>query len=253
MADNLISVVMPAYNCRKTIAQAVDSVLAQDGVDWELIIVNDASPEPLDDVLGQYRGDRRIHYFKNKRNRGVSYTRNRGIRLSKGKWVAFLDADDCWMSGKLKKQLDLLEENHLVLCATARKLMDADGHMTGRIIPVAENLTYRSLLSGNPVNNSSVLVRRDVLLEFPMERDDIHEDYALWLSVLKKYKRACGINEPLLCYRVDVHSKSGNKLKSVWMNYLTFRYVGMSVPQSLVCLARYAVAGVRKYYFEPVG
>lgn len=248
MADNLISVVMPAYNCRKTIAQAVDSVVVQDGVEWELIIINDASPEPLDDVLERYRSDRRIHYYKNKKNRGVSYTRNRGVRLAKGEWVAFLDADDCWAAGKLARQSALLQEKNVVLCATARELMDADGNLTGKVIPVAEELTYRSLLSGNPINNSSVLVRRDVLLEFPMERDDLHEDYALWLFVLRKYKQACGINEPLLHYRVAANSKSGNKLKSVWMNYLTFRYVGMSVPQSCVCLARYAVAGVRKYY-----
>ena len=244
-----ISVVMPAYNCRKTIAQAVDSVLIQGGVSWELIIVDDASAEPMDDILQQYRGDRRIRYYKNKRNRGVSYTRNRAVRLAKGKWIAFLDADDCWMPGKLARQLALLEEKQMVLCATARALMDVDGQLTGRVIPVAEELSYRSLLSGNPINNSSVLIRRDVLLEFQIECDAvIHEDYALWLFVLQKYKRACGINEPLLHYRVDVHSKSGNKVKSVWMNYRTFRYVGMSVPQSCVCLVRYAAAGVKKYY-----
>ena len=117
MADNgikagevvevLVSVIMPAWNCAGTIGKAIDSVLVQD-VPLELIVVNDTSPDDLDAVMKTYASDPRVRYVKNEHNLGASGSRNRGVALAKGSYVAFLDADDWWEKGKLKKQLQLL-------------------------------------------------------------------------------------------------------------------------------------------------
>ena len=115
-------------------------------------------------------------------------------------YIAFLDADDWWEPGKLKEQLKRLEETGYVLCSTGRELMNADGSSTGRTIPVKEKITYRELLKHNSINCSSVILRRDVAREFPMEHDDSHEDYITWLKILRKYGCAAGINKPYLKY-----------------------------------------------------
>lgn len=242
-----VSVVMPAYNCADTIAQAIDSVLIQD-VNLELLVINDGSPDQLDAVMEHYTSDPRVRYLKNESNLGVSATRNKGIAHARGTYVAFLDADDYWMQGKLNKQLSLMKECDAVLCATGRELIKADGTLTGRVIGVKEHITYEDLLRQNWINNSSVLIRRSVLLEFPIEADEVHEDYLLWLRVLRKYKEAVAVNEPLLKYRVMQGSKSGNKIQSARMTYRTYRLAGLGKLQSIRCFVSYAVAGIKKYY-----
>ena len=247
MNNPLVSVIIPAYNCSGTIKQAINSVFAQD-VNVEIIIVDDCSDDNIAEIIGDYNSDL-ITYIRNEVNEGVAFSRNKGASLAKGKYVAFLDADDIWAEEKLKKQIEVIENTKSVLCATARELIDPDGSSTGRIIPVKETIVYKDLLKQNPINCSSVLIRTDVALEFPMHSDDCHEDYIMWLEVLSKYRTACGINEPLLKYRISNKGKSGNKFKSAKMTYMVYRKIGFGRFKSLWCFCRYAFNGVKKYFF----
>lgn len=242
----LVSVIMPAYRCADTIEKAVDSALMQE-VPLEIIVLNDCSPDDLDTVMERYCGDSRIRYVKNEQNLGASGTRNRGVQMARGKYTAFLDADDWWEKGKLKKQLARMEREQVVLCSTARELVTPDGALTGRVIGVREQITYRDLLLHNCINCSSVVLLTDVAKEFPMQHEDSHEDYIMWLSILKKYGRAAAVNEPLLKYRLTASGKSGNKLKSASMTFKVYRYVGFGFFTSCFWFCAYAVNGVRKY------
>lgn len=246
MEKPLVSVVIPAYNCAESIAGAVNSALNQN-VPLEVIVLNDCSPDNLDEAMSSYAENQAVRYVKNAQNMGAAGSRNRGVELAKGSYIAFLDSDDLWRDGKLSQQLMLLESTGTVLCCTARELMTPDGKCTGRVIPVKEEITYRDLLKHNSINCSSVLIRREAALEFPMEHEDSHEDYITWLKVLRKYGRAVGINEPLLLYRLSNTGKSGNKLKSAGMTFLAYRYMGFSLPKSLGCFCSYALHGAGKY------
>lgn len=248
MDEILVSVIIPAYNCANLISQALDSALAQD-VTMEIIVINDCSVDDLDQVMDRYRERVNIRYLKNEQNLGVAATRNKGVSLARGKYIAFLDADDYWEKDKLKRQLRLMEEKNTVLCSTARELMNPDGTLTGYIIPVKTEFTFRDLRRHNQVNCSSVLIRADVAREFPMHHDDSHEDYLMWLEILEKYERGCAINEPLLKYRISNTGKSGNKLNSAKMTYMTYRYMGFGFLRSALFFISYAFHGMRKYFF----
>lgn len=241
-----VSVIMPAYRCEKTIGQAVDSALAQK-VPLEVIVLNDQSPDALDAVMERYADDARVRYVRNSENLGAAASRNRGVSLARGRYVAFLDADDWWAEGKLARQLALLEQTGAVLCSTGRELVTPDGQLTGRVIGVRERITYRSLLLHNCINCSSVLLRTDVAREFPMQHEDSHEDYIAWLGILKKYGQAAAIDEPLLKYRLSFEGKSGNKLKSARMTYRAYRYAGFGALPAAGLFCAYAVNGVFKY------
>ncbi len=249
MDEVLVSVIIPAHNCAHYICQAVDSALIQD-VPMEILVINDGSKDNLDQVMERYQNDSRVCYLKNEHNMGVAKTRNRGVRLAKGEYIAFLDADDYWMAGKLKKQLDLIQGTDTVLCSTARELMLPDGELTGHIIPVKEVLSYHDLLHHNQINCSSVLIRTEVAREFPMFHDDSHEDYLTWMKVLEKYGVALCINEPLLKYRVSITGKSGNKWKSAKMTFQAYRYMGFGWAKSLACFCSYAFNGVMKHWIR---
>ena len=246
MVKPIVSVVMPAYHCEATINKAIESVLKQQ-VELELIIINDCSGDGLDRIMESYADNPVIIYVKNERNLGAAKSRNKGIAMAKGRYVAFLDADDWWTEDKLKKQISQMEESGAVLCCTARELVTPDGKLTGRVIPVKKEITYRQLLHQNSINCSSVLVKTEVIQQYEMEHEDSHEDYILWLQILRKYQRACGLNEPLLKYRLSSSGKSGNKLKSAGMTYLVYRYSGFGRVRSAWYFCCYAVHGVWKY------
>ena len=161
MNKPLVSVIMPVYNGEKYIKQAVDSVYEQ-GVSLELLVIDDGSTDHTKEVLSAYEGREDFQYIKNKQNMGAAGSRNRGVKLAKGDYIAFLDADDWWEKGKLKEQLKRLEETGYVLCSTGRELIRSDGSSTGRTIPVKEKITYRELLKHNSINCSSVVIRTDV-------------------------------------------------------------------------------------------
>ena len=241
-----VSVIMPVYNGEKYIKQAVESVFAQK-VATELLVIDDGSTDHTEEVLSAYEGREDFRYLKNKENMGAARSRNRGVQEARGEYIAFLDADDWWEKGKLTAQLELLEKTGYVLCSTGRELMKADGTDTGRYIPVKEKILYRDLLKHNSINCSSVVIRREAALEFPMEHDDSHEDYITWLKVVRKYGHATGINKPYLKYRLSQGGKSRNKAKSAIMTYQVYRYVGYGPLRSACFFLSYALHGIWKY------
>ncbi|MFA9375932.1 MAG: glycosyltransferase family 2 protein [Lachnotalea sp.] len=247
MDHPIVSVIMPTYNSSDYIETAIHSVLIQD-IPLELIIIDDCSSDQTQKLLKKYDTHDNILYVRNDLNLGAAASRNKGVTLAKGKYVAFLDSDDYWLPHKLSRQLDTIEAKQRVLCATARELMTPVGQLTGKILAVPENITYRMMLGQNLINCSSVLLLREVALEFPMEHEDSHEDYIMWLKILQKYKKVCAVNEPLLKYRLSSSGKSGNKLHSAKMTFKVYRYMGFGMIKSCMCFISYAVHGVVKYH-----
>ena len=246
MENILVSVVMPVYNGEKYIGKAIESVLAQK-VSTELLVIDDCSTDETELVVMKYMDSGIIRYLRNEKNMGAGGSRNRGIKEARGKYIAFLDADDWWEKGKLEAQIETMEITGCDICSTGRELMKPDGHTTGKYIPVNERITYRDLLKHNSINCSSVVLRREDALAFPMEHEDSHEDYITWLKILKRGGFAVGINKPYLKYRLSEGGKSRNKLKSAAMTFKVYRYAGYGPLKSLFFFVSYAFHGVWKY------
>lgn len=241
-----VSVVMPVYNAGSYVEQAIDSVKRQE-TEWELLIIDDCSTDNTGQILKKYEKDEHIKVIKNKKNSGVAESRNVGIRMARGKYIAFLDADDWWADGKLELQYKKLEQSGEVLCCTGRELMHADGKSTGKIIHVPNRITYEMLLKTNYIPCSSVMVKTCVAQRYYMEHAEMHEDYILWLKVLKEYGPVCGIDEPLLKSRMSVGGKSRNKYKSAKMQWRVYRFIGMSRWKTLYYMVFYTLNGIIKY------
>lgn len=244
-----VSVIIPVHNGAAFIARALDSVMKQD-VPLEVIIIDDGSTDELAMILDPYLKFPGIRLIRNSHNIGVAESRNKGVRAARGEFIAFLDCDDWWEPRKLKRQLKLMEETGCVLCATGRRLVTPDGKTTEKVIGVKESLSYKDLLFQNPINCSSVVIKRNVAVAFPMGHDEYHEDYIMWLQILKHYHKACAINEPLLNYRLSSMGKSGSKLQSARMTFRVYRHMGFGIIKSMFCFAGYVINGVRKYYLH---
>ena len=252
-----VSVIIPVYNAEHYIRQAVESVMKQTFEDMiEIMIINDCSTDATDatvrEIIKKFqqtdRGNRKICYINSETNKGVAESRNCGMRLAEGEYIAFLDADDWWDYSKLEKQFVMLRKTQAVLCATGRELMTPGGDPAGRYIEIPAQVSYAQLLKTNTIPCSSVVLKTDIAREFPMCHDELHEDYILWLQVLKKYGAAVGIDEPLLKSRMSENGKSRNKLKSARMQFGVYRYLGFGWIKSLYYFCNYAVQGVKKYH-----
>ena len=248
MNQTQISVIIPVHNSAATIRQAIDSVLAQ-SEKAEIYVIDDASTDEPERALLPYMEREDFHLIRNEDNLGVAKSRMKGVAAASTPYIAFLDADDWWAEGKLSRQLSEMISEGAVLSSTGRELMKSDGQSTGRCIGLPRRIDQKAILKQNHLNCSGVMVRRDVMLEFPMEHDDSHEDYISWIRIITKYGWALGIDEPFLKYRLSEKGKSRNKLKSAVMNFKVYRYCGFSIPKSLICFISYAVGGVKKYYF----
>jgi len=249
MANPLISIVMPAYNSEKYIRESLDSVRRQTYKNWELIVVDDGSNDKTGEIVKEaQKGDCRIKLYKNDKNIGVSMTRNRAVSLSSGGWIAFLDSDDCWKNDKLEKQMSCVKKNSAEFIYTGSSFMDADGGRYGWKMKVPASVSYVKLLRHNVISCSSVLIKKNILIRHKMIRDNIHEDYALWLNILK-YDVACAyaVQEPLLIYRICRKSKSGNKFKSIIMTYRTYIEAGLNNIQASYYICFNIVNNLKKY------
>lgn len=242
----LVTVIIPVYNGQDTLQEAVDSALAQE-VPLYVYIIDDCSRDGTGALLEQMQSDPRIRVFYNETSLGAGGSRNRGVREAQTEYVAFLDADDLWRKGKLRAQLSVMKKRGTVLCCTGRELMRGNGEATGQLIGVKKTITWKDLLRHNSINCSSVLVRRDAAAAFPMEHEDAHEDYITWMKILKAYGPAAGVNRPYLLYRSGSGGKSGSKLQSARMTFLSYRYMGFGRIRSAICFGSYALNGVLKY------
>ena len=162
-------------------------------------------------------------------------------------YIAFLDADDWWVPDKIEKQLNKIREVNCVMCSTGRELVSSAGESLGKYIGVNDEITYNMLLKTNSIACSSVLILTEVAKEFYMVHDELHEDYIMWLRVLKKYGICCGVDEPLLKSRMSEGGKSRNKVKSAKMQWGVYRFLGVGTFKSLYYMVNYVINGIRKY------
>ena len=249
-----ISIIMPAYNAEKTIAESIQSVINQTYTNWELILINDCSTdkteEAIDNILSQLPQElfEKIHVIQNEKNSGVSESRNSGVREAKYEWVAFLDSDDLWSRYKLEKQVSVINEKpdaSIVFSGSA--FINESGQMSKYILHVPFEIKYKELLKQNLISCSSVLVEKNVFMTYQMKHDELHEDYLLWLTILKNRYKAYGIDEPLLIYRLSSHSKSSNKRKAALMTFNVYKKIGLSQIQAAYYMIYYTIRNFKKY------
>lgn len=246
--EELCSVIMPAYNCEKYIAEAIESVLNQNYTNWELIIINDCSTDNTEQIIKSYQQkDRRIKLINLTQNRGVANARNIGIRNAEGKYIAFLDADDIWQKEKLYKQIQLLESINADITYTAYMMIDD----TGKKIKerrIKETQYLKDLLKENSIIFSSVVCKKGSIANKKFKSEWYHEDYVFLLDLAKASKKFRGLNENLMQYRVHQSGRSFNKQIAAKYRWKIYRkYLNMSFLQSLYYFVVYAWNGIRKY------
>lgn len=226
-----ISVILPVYNASKYLRKSIESVLNQSFVDFELIIINDASTDDSEEIIKQFT-DSRIIYIKNEVNKRLIKTLNLGLSVAKGKYIARMDADDIAIPNRFEMQVSFLNTNQdYVLVGTSVNQIEENDVFIKRLnyFQKHEELVF-SLVFFSPFVHPSVMIRKSTLDTHSLQFDEnfLHaEDYELWTRLVR-FGKVANINEPLLEYRVhqnqisSIYTSEQLKMNEIiQLNYLS--------------------------------
>lgn len=235
LADELISIIVPVYNAEKLIAETLDCVRQQTYSDWELLLVEDGSSDQSVRVIEEYieaTEDHRMKLICQPVNMGAAKARNRGLLEARGRYIAYLDADDLWMPEKLSHELAFMKKKNAAFVFTGYEFADEQGNGTGKIVRVPETLDYKQALKNTTIFTTTVLFDTEKiskeLLEMPVIKS---EDTALWWKILRNGYTAYGLDENLAKYRRAGKTLSSNKLEAIrriWNLYRQAEHMGIA-------------------------
>jgi len=224
-----VSVIIPIYGVEKYIAATVQSVLEQTYHNFELLIIDDESPDRSVEICDQFT-DTRIKIIRQK-NRGLAGARNTGIRHAQGEYLAFLDGDDLWLPEKLEKHVNHLENSPTVGLSFSRSefIDEAGNSLNTYLMPKLKEINVSDLFKGSPIGNGSAAVIRREVFEAIKFQDNLHgtvedfyfdehfrqaEDIECWLRIaIQTDWQIEGLPEALTLYRVNSEGLSANLFK----------------------------------------
>lgn len=223
LKDNLveiprISVVICTHNRAEYISQAIESALAQSYGNLEIIVIDDASTDNTQEILNKYSINPKVRVVKNDQNLGISKSRNLGVRISTGKYIAMLDSDDYWTDkDKLNKQQKIFEANSKIgLVGTYITILKESVSPTLYKLEISDTAIRNKILSSNQFMQSSIMFRREIFDTAGGYDEEllVAEDLDLWLRIGKNYEFA-NIPEPTTAYRIHSGNTSKKRLLMV--------------------------------------
>lgn len=248
----LVSIITPAYNSAKTLAETIESVRAQSFADWEMIIVDDCSSDGTTALASHYaQMDDRIRIIRRAENGGAAAARNQGLNAATGRYIAFLDADDLWLPQKLELQLTFMEEHKATISCTAyRRFVDLNEPSRVIRCPV-QRVTFDVLLRHTCVGMLTAMIDRDQ--SGPFQFDETlggYEDLALWLVLTKGGQDVLFFDRDLARYRNTPGSLSSKWWRSAWWTWCIYRHVaGLPRTEAFIALGSYAFNAALKRLF----
>lgn len=246
----LVSIINPLYNASNWLEATVNSVLSQTVQDWEMIIVDDCSSDHSYKLACELsEEDTRIKVFQLKKNAGAAAARNKAINEAKGRFIAFLDSDDLWHPHKLEKQINFMLKNNYAFSYTAYEKINEEGKVIGHV-GAPMRLNYKQLLMTNEIGCLTAIYDTEILGKVYMPTETKREDYATWLSILKKIDYAYGMPESLGQYRVYANQSSAKKSKMAKENWNLYRNIeNLSFIKSIYYFSHYSIRGVLRTKF----
>ena len=228
---DLISIIIPYYKKKTYINKTIESILTQSYQNFEIILIyDDETFSDLDFIKEISKNDKRINLLINEKSFGAGLSRNKGIKFSKGNFIAFIDSDDVWHKTKLEKQINYMKKNNLKCCHTSYEIINKNDIKIG--VREARNFYKTSeLLKSCDIGLSTVMVSNKIFdegLVFPNLKTK--EDFVLWLKILEKNIHIISIKEILSSWRKLDNSLSSSVTQklldafSVYHKYMKFNY-----------------------------
>lgn len=244
-----VSIIMPCHNGAVTIVDSILSVQNQTYTDWELLVVDDSSSDDSVRIVeGFSSSDSRIKLLRNKKSSGLPASpRNVGIEAACGRYIAFLDCDDEWLPTKLEHQIPLFATRNVAVVFSYYGKMDSNGEFHSESVASPSFVSYKNLLNGNCIGNLTGMYDTEKVGKV-FQKEIHHEDYVMWLEILRDGFSAINTNSVEAVYRESNSSVSGSKIAAFGWTWNIYRHeLKFSFFDSVKYFLRYAVKAVFKF------
>ena len=254
MVNELVSIITPVYNNSEFIKQTIESAQKQTYKNWEMIIVDDCSTDRTPELIKKIsQKDNRIKYIKLENNSGAAIARNKALSESRGRFIAYLDADDLWKKNKIQNQIDfMLAHDYAFVCSNYEKI-DVNNKILKQV-KIPKEINYKLFLRNTIIQTVGVMIDsrktgRELLIMPNVRR---RQDAATWCQLLKSGFNCYGVPEFLSYYRVVPKSLSSNKIKAMKGTWFLYRKIEkLSLVNACFCFLGYAINAVKKrIYFK---
>lgn len=251
MNEKLVSIITPLYNCELYLKDCIDSVLSQSYQNWEMLIVDDQSEDSSYEIALKYsQKDTRIIVFQLPINSGSGPARNKAIKESKGRFIAFLDSDDLWHKDKLRIQVNIMLSKGFCFSHTSHGYINESGNILNKYLKVSNNMiSYKDLLKRTEIGCLTAIYDVNKLGKLYMPNLRRKQDYALWLLILKRGNTSFPISDTLAWYRLRNDSATSKKYRLILKHFKFLVYnENLNYFKAFYYTIFWIYNGIRKYY-----
>jgi len=246
----LVDVILPNYNKAEFLEEAINSVITQTYKNWHLYIIDDNSSDNSEEIIDKFSNLKNVTIIKLQKNKGPSFCRNYAMRISKSKYISFIDSDDSWLSDKLEKQITFMEKHNLSFTYTDyTPFFESFGKKKiKKRTFLKDHFNYRTFIRNSSINTTTMIIARSILGSYRFRKIELLEDYLFKCKLLKGNNIAKKLDENLAFYRISNKSRSSQRLKNIyWLWHINKNYNKLNFFDNIISIFFISINSIKKY------
>ena len=246
----LVDVILPNYNKAEFLEEAINSVITQTYKNWHLYIIDDNSSDNSEEIIDKFSNLKNITIIKLQKNKGPSFCRNYALRISKSKYISFIDSDDSWLSDKLEKQITFMEKHDLSFTYTDyTPFFESFGKKKiKKRTFLKDHFNYRIFIKNSSINTTTMIIARSILSSHRFRKIKLLEDYLFKCKLLRGNNVAKKLDKNLAFYRILSKSRSSQRLKNIyWLWHINKNYNNLNFFDNIISIFFISINSIKKY------
>ena len=254
MENNSIDIIIPNYNKSNYLEESINSVCEQTFQNWKLYLIDDCSKDNSRKIIDKFKNNRKIKILFLKKNKGPSFCRNLGIRISNSKLIAFLDSDDYWDKNKLELQIDLMTKNNYEFTFTDYiSFKEKNGEKNYlKSTKIINKFNFDTFTKNSSINSSTMIVRRSIVGTLKFKKIKKLEDYLFKCELLNRsVDSAHKYDQATAYYRILNSSRSSRRLLNIFYLWeINKKFNKFNLVQNIKSLIGIIINSLKKYGFK---
>ena len=246
----LVDIILPNYNKAEFLEEAINSVINQTYKNWHLYIIDDNSSDNSRKIIDKFSNLKNVTIIKLQKNKGPSFCRNYALRISKSKYISFIDSDDGWLSDKLEKQITFMEKHDLSFTYTDYTpfFENFGKKKIKKRTFLKDHFNYRTFIKNSSINTTTMIIARSILGSHRFRKIKLLEDYLFKCKLLKGNNIAKKLDENLAFYRISNKSRSSQRLKNIyWLWYINKNFNKLNFFDNIISTFFISINSIKKY------
>ncbi len=245
-----VDVIIPNYNKENFVDETINSVINQTYKNWHIYIIDDHSTDSSLDKINKNIKLKNINIISLKKNKGPSFCRNYAMRISKSKYISFIDSDDIWTGDKLKKQIHFMEGNNFTFTYTDyTPFFEKDGKKEiKKTTSISECFNFKTFIRNSSINTSTMIISRSILSNHRFTKIKLLEDYLFKCKLFRSNYVARKLGKDLAFYRILEKSRSSHRLKNIfWLWHINSKFNKLNFFNNFISIFLISLNSIKKY------